>query len=84
MINSEIASQLSKKLDEIKAYLNSQILQAINWAIREEVLPDIHSSQGVVKWVALEEKWTFGLHRNLDAEISHKTQVKLFKNEFKS
>ena len=40
-ISSEISSQMSKKLEEIQANLNSQILDVINSAIEDKVLPSI-------------------------------------------
>ena len=46
LINSEIRSQMSKKVDEIEADLNSRILQAINSAIAENDFPTIQTSLG--------------------------------------
>ena len=40
-ISSEISSQMSKKLEEIQANLKSQILDVINSAIEDKVLPSI-------------------------------------------
>ena len=40
-ISSEISSQMSKKLEEKQANLNSQILDIINSAIEDKVLPSI-------------------------------------------
>ena len=39
VINSELASQMSRKLNEIKLDLNCKILQAIDSAIAEKVFP---------------------------------------------
>ena len=47
LINAETASQMSKKLKEIKTDLNSQILQPINSAITEKVFPTLQTSLGM-------------------------------------
>ena len=44
-IITEITSQVTRKLDEMKAELNSQLLAAINSAITEEVLLSIQNTQ---------------------------------------
>ena len=46
MRNSEIASQVSNKLDEIKSILNSQIREAIELAISEQVLLSLQNTIG--------------------------------------
>ena len=43
MINSEISSQLSRKIEEMKSDLNSHILEVINSAIEEKILPSIEN-----------------------------------------
>ena len=48
-INSEISSQMSRKLDEMKSDLNLQIMDAINSAIQEKVLPSIENTLNSVK-----------------------------------
>ena len=58
-ISSEISSQMSKKLEEKQANLNSQILDIINSAIEDKVLPSIKiavKSQNSTKM----HIWTFG------------------------
>ena len=47
LINNEITSQMTRKLDEIRSDLNSQILEGINSAITEKVLPSIQNVLGV-------------------------------------
>ena len=47
LINNEITSQVTRKLDEIRSDLNSQILEVINSAITEKVLPSIQNVLGV-------------------------------------
>ena len=41
LINNEITSQVTRKLDEMRSNLNTQILEVINSAITEKVLPSI-------------------------------------------
>ena len=43
MINSEISSQMSRKIEEMKFDLNSHILEVINSAIEERILPSIEN-----------------------------------------
>ena len=47
VINNEIASQVTRKLGEIRCDLNSQILEVINSEITEKVLPSIQNVVGV-------------------------------------
>ena len=42
-ISSEIFSQMSRKLEEMKFDLNSHILEVINSAIDEKILPSIEN-----------------------------------------
>ena len=44
MNNSEISSQMSRKLVEQKSDLNSQILEVLNTAIEEKILPSIEGA----------------------------------------
>ena len=44
MINDEISNQMSRRLNEIKFSLNSQIQDAINNAITEKILPSIQNT----------------------------------------
>ena len=43
MIYSEISSQMSRKMEEMKSDLNSHILEVINSAIEERILPSIEN-----------------------------------------
>ena len=45
-INSENSSQMSRKIEEMKSDLNSQILVFINSAIEEKVIPSIKNAIG--------------------------------------
>ena len=45
-INSEISSQMSRKLQEMKSDLHSHILDAINTAVQEKVTPSIKIAVG--------------------------------------
>ena len=47
MIYNEITSQVARKLDEIRSDLNTQILEVINSAISEKVLPSIQNVLGI-------------------------------------
>ena len=65
-INSEISSQVSRKLEELKPDLKALILEVINSAISEKVLPMIENAITPTK-TALNTKWDFrsdGLHLN--------------------
>ena len=44
MHNDEVASRVTRKLIEIKAYLTSEVLEAINSAITEKVLLSIQNT----------------------------------------
>ena len=66
-INSEISSQMSRKLDEMKSDLNLQIMDAINSAIQEKVLPSIENTLNSVK-TTQNTKWDIrsdGRHSSL-------------------
>ena len=43
MINSEISSQMSRKKKEMKSDLNSHLLEVVNSAIEEKILPSIEN-----------------------------------------
>ena len=47
MINNEITSQVTRKLDEIRGNLNTQVLEVTSSAIAENVLPSIRNVLGV-------------------------------------
>ena len=47
LINNEITYQVTWKLDEIRSDLNTQILEVVNSAITEKVLPSIQNVLGV-------------------------------------
>ena len=47
MINKEIKTQVTIKLDEIREDLNTQILEVINSAIAEKMVPSIQNVLGV-------------------------------------
>ena len=49
MINNEITSQVTRKLDEIRDDINKQVLEVINSAITEKVLPSIQNVVGIQK-----------------------------------
>ena len=59
VINSDISSQKSRKIDEIRSDLNLQILDAINSAIQEKVLPSIENALKPVK-TASKQNGTLG------------------------
>ena len=44
MINSEITTHVTRKLDEIRSDLNSQIMETISTAIAEKLLPTIQKT----------------------------------------
>ena len=44
MINNEMADQVSRKLNDIRTSLNSQIQDAISTAMAEKVLPSIQNT----------------------------------------
>ena len=47
LMNNEITSQVTRKLDEVRGDWNTQILEVINSAIAETVLPSIQNVLGV-------------------------------------
>ena len=47
LTNNEITTQVTRKLDEVREDLNTQILEVINSAIAENVLPSIQNALGV-------------------------------------
>ena len=56
MIYSVIASQISRKQDEMKTHLHTQNLHAINSAIAENVISTLQSSLGMLEIVRAENK----------------------------
>ena len=67
LINEEIANQMSKKLNEIKTSLNSQIQNAITAAIADTVLPSIQNTietQGRANFTTVDQA-SNGLHPGL-------------------
>ena len=74
-ISSEVASQMSRKFEEMQSSLNSQILDVINTAIDTRVLPSIKNAvrrQASAKNTSLDLR-SDGLHQdNTVQEISQK------------
>ena len=75
LTNSEMASQMSKNLDEIKTKRKPQILQAINSAINKNVLPNLQDGLGMPKIVfsTKVELWSDALHMKPESETNRKT-----------
>ena len=76
IINSNLASQMSGKLNEIKMYLNSQNIQAIDTDIAEIVLTKLQNSLGELE-SEIKTKMHIrptGLHRNPEVVASRKTR----------
>ena len=64
-INSELSSQVSREQEKLKSKLNAQILEVINSAIAEKVLPLIENAIRPTK-ITLNTKWDLwsdGLHQ---------------------
>ena len=84
MINSELASQTSRKLNEKKLHLKSQILQAIDSAIAEKVLAELQNSLGMLE-KGLNGKMDLrstALHRNHEVGTKRKTLENRSKTDF--
>ena len=66
LINEELSTQISRKLNEKKRGLDSQILAAINTAITEKVLPGLQESLDTRKsgLTAKMDHQSAGLDRN--------------------
>ena len=87
MINSEISTQMSRKLEKMKSYLNSHFLEAINSAIEEKILPSIEnvdaSNRGakITKWDLRSD----GLHPDGNVHMTQNSDLELHgrhKNKF--
>ena len=76
MTNCGKANQMSRKIDEIKADVYSQFLQAINSAIAKKVLPTLQNSLGTQKtgFNAKMDLRSSGLLRNSEVIIIRKTR----------
>ena len=64
VIISEMSSQVSRQLEELKSDLNAQILEVINTALAEKVLPSIENAARPTKTTS-NTKWDLrsdGLH----------------------
>ena len=59
-ISSEVSSQMSRKLAEMTCDLNTRILDAINTAIENRVLPSIRNAVGSQNSAKKKQIWTFG------------------------
>ena len=59
MNNSEISSQVSRKLEEVRIDLNAHVLEAFKSSIAEKVLPTIENTI-INKARVLMQNWTFG------------------------
>ena len=75
MISGEILNQMSRKLNEIRSSLNSQIQDAITTAIAEKVLPSIQNTLGVQgrSNFTVEDRRSSGLQVSPGAVNSQKT-----------
>ena len=69
MINSEISSQMSKKTEETKSDLNSHILEVINSAIEEKILPSIENVITSNREAKKKQNGTFGQMDGIQIEI---------------
>ena len=72
-INSEISSQVSRQLEELKFDLNAQILEVIIPAIAEKVLPSIENAMRPTK-TASNAKWDLRLDGPHQSEFTPATQ----------
>ena len=73
LINNEITSQVTRKLDEIRSDLNSQILEVINSANTEKVFPSIQNVLGVQnpESDAIRDSQSGGLNRSPEDRFGH-------------
>ena len=70
-IGDEIANQFSRKLNEIKSTINSQIQDAITTAIAEKVIPSIQNTlgmQGRANYTSV-DRWSTGFQESPGATI---------------
>ena len=75
MIHEEISNQMTRKLNEIKTNLNSQIQDAITTATAEKVLPSIQntlSMQGRENFTVMDRRYS-RLHRSPEVSNPQKT-----------
>ena len=85
LINEEISNQMSRKLNEIKTSLNSQIQDAISAAIASTVLPSIQNTlemQGRPDFTMV-DRGSNGLHpspRSTDFTIKHRRSSGIQRN----
>ena len=78
MINSEIASQMSRKFVEKKTDLNSHILELLNTAFEEKILPSIENAIASNKEFR-EAKWDLrsgGRHPDKVVQMTQKSDLK--------
>ena len=78
MINSEILSQMSRKLVEMESELNSHILEVLNTAIEEKILPSIENARASNK-EGRETKWDLrsgGRHPDKLVQTTQKSDLK--------
>ena len=75
MISEEISNQMSRKLNEIRSSLNSQLQDAITTAIAERVLPFVQDTLIVhgKSYFTVEVRRSSGLQRSPGAVNSPKT-----------
>ena len=79
-INSEISSQMSRKLEEVRIELDANVLEAINSTIEEKVLPTIqnalnaHSLSSSAKLVNLDIR-SVGSQQSENGGMSRRTRV---------
>ena len=76
-INSEISSQMSWKLEEVRIDLNAHVLEAINSAIEEQVLSTIQNAVNThsAKSNAKLDLRSYGPHQRENGGMSRKTQT---------
>ena len=74
MFSEEVSNQLSRKLNEIKFSLDSQIQDAITTAIAEKVLPSMQSTLGVQgrSNFTVEDRRSSGLQRSRSRKFPEK------------
>ena len=71
-INSEISSQVSRQLEELKSDLNVLILEVINSAIAEKILPSIENAIRLTK-TTLNTKWDLRSDGPYQSELGEAT-----------
>ena len=81
MINSEISSQMSKELVEMKSDLNSHTLEVLNTAIEEKILPNIENAIASNREVT-ETKWDLPCgvrHQDKVVQTTQKSDLKSYR-----